>query len=139
MSQRIGTHLLIIYPPPFDPQWNEEEIARERNQQVHIESVEVEITEDLYKDGSRPNLDFEDPSLDLFRAYRDRISRGDNKLAPERVPGARGSRLHIIRRVFGGKEQRPTQPPNTQSKSLQYNPPRPSHKTYCARQRVVPP
>ena len=27
-SQCIGAHLLLIYPPPFDPQRNEEEIAR---------------------------------------------------------------------------------------------------------------
>jgi hypothetical protein len=49
MSQRVGAHLLLIYPPPFDHQRNEEEIAREQNDQVHIESVEVEITEDLFK------------------------------------------------------------------------------------------
>jgi len=28
-SQRVGAHLLLIYPPPLDPQWNEEEIAKE--------------------------------------------------------------------------------------------------------------
>jgi hypothetical protein len=38
-SQCIGAHLLLIYPPPFNHQWNEEEIAREQNDQVHIESV----------------------------------------------------------------------------------------------------
>ena len=46
-SQRVGAHVLIIYPPPFNPQWNEEEIAMERLQQVHIDSVDVEVTEDL--------------------------------------------------------------------------------------------
>ncbi len=30
-SQRVGAHLLLIYPPPFVHQRNEEEIARERN------------------------------------------------------------------------------------------------------------
>ena len=66
-SQRVGAHLLLIYPPPFDPQRNEEEIARERLQQVHIDSVEVEVTEDLFDiDGSRPNLVFEDPSSEFY-------------------------------------------------------------------------
>ncbi len=46
-SQRVCAHVLLIYPPPFDPQWNEEEIAMERLQQVHIDSVDVEVTEDL--------------------------------------------------------------------------------------------
>ncbi len=22
-SQRVGAHVLLIYPPPFDPQWND--------------------------------------------------------------------------------------------------------------------
>ena len=67
-SQRIGAHVLLIYPPPpFDPQRNEEEIALERLQQVHIDSVDVEVTEDLFEiDGSRPPLVFEDPSLDFY-------------------------------------------------------------------------
>jgi hypothetical protein len=30
-SQRVGAHLLPVYPPPFDHQRNEEEIAREQN------------------------------------------------------------------------------------------------------------
>ncbi len=30
-SQRVGAHLLLIYPRPFNHQRNEEEIARERN------------------------------------------------------------------------------------------------------------
>jgi len=48
-SQRLGAHVLLIYPPPFDSQWNEEEIAMERLQQVHIDSVDVEVTKDLSK------------------------------------------------------------------------------------------
>ncbi len=67
-SQRVGAHLLLIYQPSFDHQRNEEEIARERNNQVHIESVEVEITKDLFKNCVVPL-----------------ISRGNNKLAPERI------------------------------------------------------
>ncbi len=69
----------------------------------------------------------------------DRISRGDNKLAPERIWWARWSCLHNIRRVSGSKEQSPTLLSNTQSKSLRFNPPKSSHKTYCAWRRVVPP
>ncbi len=60
MSQHIGAHLLLIYPPPFDHQWNEEEIARERNDQVYIKSVEVEITDDLFKNSVVPSLEIED-------------------------------------------------------------------------------
>jgi hypothetical protein len=67
-SQRVGAHLLLIYPPSFDHQRNEEEIARGQNNQVHIKSVEVEITEDLFENCVVPL-----------------ISRGDNKLAPERI------------------------------------------------------
>jgi hypothetical protein len=67
-SQRVGAHLLLFFPPLFDHQRNEEEIAREQNNQVHIESVGVEITEDLFKNCVVPT-----------------ISRGDNKLAPERI------------------------------------------------------
>jgi hypothetical protein len=59
-SQRIGAHLLLIYPPPFDHNRNEEEIAREQNDQVHIESVEVEITDDLFKNSVVPLLEIED-------------------------------------------------------------------------------
>jgi len=59
-SQRVGAHVLLIYPPPFDPQQNEEEIVMECLQQVHIDSVDVEVTEDLFEiDGSRPPLVFE--------------------------------------------------------------------------------
>jgi hypothetical protein len=59
---------LLIYPPPFDPQRNEEEIAMEHLlQQVHIDSVDVEVTKDLFEiDGSRPPLVFEDPSSDFY-------------------------------------------------------------------------
>ncbi len=76
---------------------------------------------------------------DWRQGLTNRISRGDNKLAPERIRWARGSQLHIIRRVSGGKKQRPTLLSNTQSKSLRFNPPKSSHKTYCAWQCVVPP
>ena len=54
-------------PPPFHPQQNEEEIAMELLQQVHINSVDVEVTEDLFEiDSSRPLLVFEDPSSDFY-------------------------------------------------------------------------
>jgi hypothetical protein len=59
-SQCVGAHLLLIYPPPFEHQRNEEEIARERNDQVHIKSVEVEITDDLFKNCVVPLLEIED-------------------------------------------------------------------------------
>jgi hypothetical protein len=58
-SQQVGAHLLLILPPPFDHQRNEEEIARERNDQVHIKSVEVEITDDLIKNIVVPSLEIE--------------------------------------------------------------------------------
>jgi len=38
----------------------------ERLQQVHIDSVDVEVTEDLFEDGSRPPLEFEDLSSDFY-------------------------------------------------------------------------
>ncbi len=60
---------------------------------------------------------------DWRQGLADRISRGDNKLAPERIRWARGSHLHIIQRVSGGKEQRPTLLSNTQSKSLRFRRP----------------
>ena len=41
-SQRVGAHVLLIYPHPFDPCRNKEEIAMTRLQQVHIDSVDVE-------------------------------------------------------------------------------------------------
>ncbi len=61
-SQWVGAHLLLIYPPPFDHQRNEEEIAREQNDQVHIESVDVdvEITDDLFENSVVPSLEIED-------------------------------------------------------------------------------
>ena len=66
-SQRVGAHLLLIYPPPFGPQQNREEIATERLQQVHIYSVEVEVTEDLFNiDGSAPYSIFEDLSSEFY-------------------------------------------------------------------------
>ncbi len=47
-SQRVGARVLLItYPHPFNPCRNEEEIAMTRLQQVHIVSVDVEVTEDL--------------------------------------------------------------------------------------------
>jgi hypothetical protein len=47
-SQRVGVHVLLItYIYPFDPRRNEEEIAMTRLQQVHLVSVDVEVTEDL--------------------------------------------------------------------------------------------
>ncbi len=59
-SQRVGAHLLLLYPPPFDHQRNEEEIAREQNDQVYIKSVEVEITDDLFENSVVPSLEIED-------------------------------------------------------------------------------
>jgi len=38
----------------------------ERLQQVHIDSVDAEVTKDLFEDGSRPPLEFEDPSSDFY-------------------------------------------------------------------------
>ncbi len=76
---------------------------------------------------------------DWRQGLADRISRGDNKLAPERIRWARGSRLHIIRWVSGSKEQRPALLSDTQSKSLQFNPPKSSYKMHRAWQRMVPP
>ncbi len=64
-SQRVGAHLLLIYPPPFDRQQNEEEIARERNDQVYIKSVEVEITDDLFENSVVPSLEIEDEDLPI--------------------------------------------------------------------------
>jgi hypothetical protein len=66
-SQRVDAHVLLIYPPPFDLQRNEEEFAMERLQLVHIDSVDMEVTEDLFEiDSSRPPLVFEDPSSDFY-------------------------------------------------------------------------
>jgi hypothetical protein len=75
-SQRVGAHVLLIYPHPFDPRWNEEEIAMTRLQQVHNDSVDVEVTEDLLDidpfaapHTSRchtPYPIFEDPSSEFY-------------------------------------------------------------------------
>jgi len=75
-SQRAGTHVLLIYQHPFDPRWKEEEIAMTRLQQVHINSVDVEVTEDLlYIDPfTAPHTSrrhtpcpiFEDPSSEFY-------------------------------------------------------------------------
>ncbi len=64
-SQRVGAHLLLIYPPPFDHQQNEEEMAREQNDQVHIKSVEVEITDDLFENSVVHLLEIEDKDLPI--------------------------------------------------------------------------
>ena len=73
-SQCVGTYLVLIYPPPFDPQWNEEEIAREQNQQVCIDSVEVEITEDLHDVGRRPDLEYQRVIINwLQREYGEHV------------------------------------------------------------------
>ncbi len=53
-SQRVGAHVLLIYPHLFDPRRNKKEIAMTRLQQVHINSVDVEVTEDLLDIPSRP-------------------------------------------------------------------------------------
>ena len=76
-SQRVGAHVLrITYPHPFNPRRNEEEIAMARLQQVHIVSVDVEVTEDLLDidplaapHTSRrhtPYPIFEDPSSEFY-------------------------------------------------------------------------
>ena len=75
-SQRVGAHVLLIYQHPFDPRRNEEEIAMTRLQQVHIDSVDVEVTEDLLDidpfaapHTSRrhtPYPIFEDPSSEFY-------------------------------------------------------------------------
>jgi hypothetical protein len=67
--QDINTHayLLLIYPPPFDPQWNEDVIAGERFQQVNCDSVEVEVTQDLFNiDGIATYPIFKDPASDFY-------------------------------------------------------------------------
>ena len=65
MSGYCHTHLLLIHPPLFDHQQNEEEIAREQNDQVHIKSVEVEITDNLFKNSVVPSLEIEDEDLPI--------------------------------------------------------------------------
>ena len=63
--QRLGSQLLIIYPHQFDPQRNEDKIAVKWNWQIHCNLVWVEVTENHFKDGSRPILEFDDPALDF--------------------------------------------------------------------------
>ena len=76
-SQRIRAHVLrITSPHPIDPLPNEEEIAISRNQQVRIESVDVEVTQDLINiDPSAPPHEsprytpyaiFEDPDSEFY-------------------------------------------------------------------------
>ena len=76
-SQRVGAHVLrITSPHPIDPLPNEEEIAISRNQQVRIESVDVEVTQDLINiDPSAPPHEsprytpyaiFEDPDSEFY-------------------------------------------------------------------------
>ena len=62
MYQRVGSHTLLIYPLPFDPQRSKDKIAWERFQQVNSNLVEVEVTEVHFKDGNRPNSEFENPT-----------------------------------------------------------------------------
>ena len=51
MKWHASAYMGSIYfiSPAFDPQRNEEETAMECLQQVHIDSVDVEVTEDLFK------------------------------------------------------------------------------------------
>jgi hypothetical protein len=75
-SQRVGAHVLLMYQHPFDPSRNEEEIAMTHLQQVHINSVDVEVTKDLLDidpfaapHTSRrhtPYPIFEDPSSEFY-------------------------------------------------------------------------
>ena len=75
-SHRVSAHVLLIYQHPFDPRRNEEEIAMTRLQQVHIDSVDVEVTKDLLDidpfaapHTSRchtPYPIFEDPSSEFY-------------------------------------------------------------------------
>ena len=64
--QRVGSYILLIYPPPFNLQRNEDVIAGEQFQQVICDSVEVEVTQDLFDiDGSAPYTVFEDPASEF--------------------------------------------------------------------------
>jgi len=75
-SQHVGAHVLLIYPHPFYPRQNEEKITMTRLQQVHINSVDVEVTEDVLDidpfaapHTSRrhtPYPIFEDPSSEFY-------------------------------------------------------------------------
>ena len=63
----MGSYILIIYPPPFNPQRNEDVIAGEPFQQVNCDSVEVEVTQDLFDiDGSAPYPIFEDLASEFY-------------------------------------------------------------------------
>ena len=65
--QRVGSYILHIYPPPFDPQWNEDVIAGEQFWQVNCDSVEVEVTKDLSDiNRSAPYIVFEDPASEIY-------------------------------------------------------------------------
>ena len=86
-SQRIRAYVLrITSPHPIDPLPNEEEIAISRNQQVRIESVDVEVTKDLLNidpflapHTSRrhtPYPLFEDPSSEFYGLTAIQYQRG---------------------------------------------------------------
>jgi hypothetical protein len=86
-SQRVGAHVLrITYPHPFDPRRNEEEIAMTRLQQVRIDSVDVEVTEDLMdidplaaphtSRSHTPYPIFEDPSSEFYGLTTIQYQRG---------------------------------------------------------------
>jgi len=65
--QHVGSYILLIYPPPFDPQRNEDVIAGEQFWQVNCDSVEVEVTKDLSDiDRSAPYTVFEDPASEFY-------------------------------------------------------------------------
>ena len=97
-SQRIGAHVLrITSPHPIDPRRNEEEIAMTRNQQVRIDSVDVEVTKDLINidplaapHTSRhhtPYPIFENPSSEFYGLTAIQYQKGNNLMAPERIWG----------------------------------------------------
>jgi len=75
-SQRVGAHVLLNYQHPFNPRRNEEEIAMTHLQQIHIDSVDVEVTEDLLdidpfaaphtSHRHTPYPIFEDPSSEFY-------------------------------------------------------------------------
>jgi hypothetical protein len=116
-SQRVGAHLLLIYPPPFDPQWNEEEIARERLQQVHIDSVQVEVTDDLFNidllaapHTSRrqtPYPIFVDPSSEFYGLTTIQY-QGEIIFWLQREYGEHVQVEYTIRWLSGGTEPTPT-------------------------------
>ncbi len=65
--QRVGPYILTIYLPPFDPQRDMDIIAGERFQQVDCDSVELEVTQDLFdKDKSAPYPIFKDPASEFY-------------------------------------------------------------------------